>query len=152
MKMVYASRSVLTVCLNVIRLSGRSAVNPLRLSVAASVDKPSAGRMAKWRLAPVGIRFESCRLPGYSRSAQSLLEHSRPLHSHCCSRRTGSTLEHSIHSAGKQHKHSPKKEQGVSWESFPQNSGWDRIGDSQPVERIPSAAAFAAREAQEASR
>jgi len=112
------------------------AANPSRLLVAAAGGKRPACHKASRLLAPAGILSELCQHRCCSRSGQGRV-HSRQLHSHLHNRRMGSTAVRNSHSRGKQHKHSPSKEQGASWESFPRNSGRDRINDTQPTEQSP---------------
>lgn len=117
------------------------AASPSPSSAASSAGKPLAAVcMVKWRLVPVEEnRSELCQLPGCNQCPEDTrqdrsrrLEHNR-LRIHT---QTGSTAAHSNHSREKQHRHSPSIEQGVSWESFPQDSGRDRIIDSRIAERI----------------
>jgi hypothetical protein len=139
-------------------LSDRLAANPWRWSAASSVGRQSAAdRMVKRRLVPGrDNQSASCRLPGSSQlgpcQERSHQDRIRRSHNHHRSHQMGSTVEHSIHSGVTQHKHSPSIEQGVSWESFPQDSGRDRIVDSRAAERIPPTVPGAVREALEASR
>lgn len=137
--------------------SDTSAASPSRWSAASSVGKPPAAVcMVKWRPVPVEEnRSESCQLPGCNQCPEDTrqdrirrLENNR-LRIHT---QTGSIAAHSNHSREKQHRHSPSIEQGVSWESFPQDSGRDRIVDSRAAERIPPTVPGAVREAVEASR
>jgi len=114
-------------------LNGRLAASPSRWSAAtAAGTQPAAVGMVKRRLAPVGDnRSAQCRLPGYTQFQEgSQRDRNRQWHNH----QMVSKVEHSNRSRVTQHKHSPSIEQGVSWESFPQDSGRDRIVDSRIAE------------------
>lgn len=112
--------------------SGMSAVSPSRWLAASSVGKPlAAERMANRPLVPErDNQFEWCRRPGCNRCPEGIhQDRIRRWNNRLRSLRTGSTAARNSHSVVKQHKHSPAIEQGVSWESFPQDSGRDRIVD-----------------------
>ena len=120
-------------------LSGRLAANPLQWLAATSGGKPPAAeRMANKLPVPErDIRFEWCHRPGGNRCLEDILR-GRILqwNNRLRSLQMGSTSARNSHSAVKQHKHSPSIEQGVSWESFPQDSGRDRIVDSRTAKLI----------------
>ncbi len=122
-------------------LSDKSAASPSRWSAASSADRqPAAAGMDNWLRVPVGDnQSESCQRPGCNRRLEDIRQdRNHQWHNHFGNHQTESKgLASNSHSGVKQHKHSPSIEQGVSWESFPQESGRDRIVDSRVAERIP---------------
>lgn len=122
-------------------LSDKSAASPSRWSAASSADRqPAAAGMDNWLRVPVGDnQSESCQRPGCNRRLEDIRQdRNHQWHNHFGNHQTESKgLASNSHSGVKQHKYSPSIEQGVSWESFPQESGRDRIVDSRVAERIP---------------